>query len=152
MPSVFLFLLSINVDLMGSSCHRNSKRTDFKMERTTGHRWLTPVIPATQEAEIRRIEDQSQLREIVLETLCWGKKKTLHKKGLVEWLKVKVLSMERTVLPKGCLLHILSDPSFQFLQYDFQSYLRTFALAIPSLPEVLLPFLCLLDSLPSGLS
>jgi hypothetical protein len=24
------------------------------------YRWLTPVIPATQEAEIRRIKDQSQ--------------------------------------------------------------------------------------------
>jgi hypothetical protein len=31
--------------------------------------WLTPVIPATQEAEIRRIEVQSQPRQIVLETL-----------------------------------------------------------------------------------
>jgi hypothetical protein len=27
--------------------------------------WLTPVILATQEAEIRRIEVQSQLRQIV---------------------------------------------------------------------------------------
>jgi hypothetical protein len=36
---------------------------------STGHWWLTPVIPATQEAEIRRIEVQSQPRQIVLETL-----------------------------------------------------------------------------------
>jgi hypothetical protein len=35
-----------------------------------------PVILATQEAEIRRIAVQSQLREIVLETLS---QKTLHK-------------------------------------------------------------------------
>jgi hypothetical protein len=48
------------------------------------HQSLTPVILATQEAEIRRIMVQSQL----------GKKfkrpyleKTQHKKGLMEWLK-----------------------------------------------------------------
>jgi hypothetical protein len=47
-----------------------------------GLQWLTPVIPATQEAEIRRIADQTLSR------------KTHHtkKKGLVEWLKMKVLS------------------------------------------------------------
>jgi hypothetical protein len=44
-----------------------------------------PIILATQEAEIRRITVQSQLGQIVCETLC---QKTLHKKGLVEWLKV----------------------------------------------------------------
>jgi hypothetical protein len=41
-----------------------------------------PVILATQKAEIRRIEVQGQLRQIVRETLF---RKTLHKKGLVEW-------------------------------------------------------------------
>jgi hypothetical protein len=44
-----------------------------------------PVILATQEAEIRRIVVQSQLGQIVPETLS---QKTHHKKGLVEWLKV----------------------------------------------------------------
>jgi hypothetical protein len=34
-----------------------------------GHRWLTPVIIATQEAEIRRIMVQSQPGQAVLETL-----------------------------------------------------------------------------------
>jgi hypothetical protein len=43
-----------------------------------------PVILATQEAEIRRIEVQSQPRQIVCETLS---QKTLHKTGLMEWLK-----------------------------------------------------------------
>jgi hypothetical protein len=31
--------------------------------------WFTPVILATKEAEIRRITDRSQLRQIVHETL-----------------------------------------------------------------------------------
>jgi hypothetical protein len=43
-----------------------------------------PVILATQEVETRRILVQSQPREIERSYL----KKTLHKKGLVEWLKV----------------------------------------------------------------
>jgi hypothetical protein len=33
------------------------------------HWWLTPVIPPTQEAEIRRIVVRSQPGQIVLETL-----------------------------------------------------------------------------------
>jgi hypothetical protein len=44
-----------------------------------------PVILATQEAEIRRIVVQSQHKQIVCETLS---RKTHHKKGVVEWLKV----------------------------------------------------------------
>jgi hypothetical protein len=48
-----------------------------------------PVILATQEAEIRRITVQSQPRQIVQETL--SQKKICHKRGLVEWLKVKAL-------------------------------------------------------------
>jgi hypothetical protein len=49
----------------------NSLITDLivKLKIHTGCQWLTPVILATQEAEIRRINVQSQLRQIVLETL-----------------------------------------------------------------------------------
>jgi hypothetical protein len=47
--------------------------------------WLTPVVLATQEAEIRRIVVWSQLAQIVHETLPG---KALHIKELVEWLKV----------------------------------------------------------------
>jgi hypothetical protein len=39
--------------------------------------WCTAVIPATQEVETKRIEVQSQPRQIVLETLC---RKKHHKK------------------------------------------------------------------------
>jgi hypothetical protein len=49
------------------------------------HHWLTPVIPATQKAEIRKIMARTQTWQIVLETLPL--KKSHHKKGLVEWLK-----------------------------------------------------------------
>jgi hypothetical protein len=50
-----------------------------------GAGWLTPIIQATQEAEIRRIMVQSQPWQIVCETLS---QKIHHKKGLVERLKV----------------------------------------------------------------
>jgi hypothetical protein len=40
---------------------------DNTIKNPTG--WLTPVIPATQEAEIRRIMVQSQPWQIVLEAL-----------------------------------------------------------------------------------
>jgi hypothetical protein len=38
-------------------------------KRRARSRWLTPVIPATQEAEIRRITVQIHPRQIVCETL-----------------------------------------------------------------------------------
>jgi hypothetical protein len=44
-------------------------------------RWLTPVIPATQEAELRRIMVGSQPGQIVHKTLS---QKTLYQRGLVE--------------------------------------------------------------------
>jgi hypothetical protein len=60
--------------------------------------WLTPVILATQEAEIRRIVVRSQ---------PWANssqdpisKNPNTKKGLVEWLKVKVLSSSPSAAEK----------------------------------------------------
>jgi hypothetical protein len=45
--------------------------------------WLTLVILATQESEIRRIMVRSQPGQKVLKILSWGKKKkkTITKKG-----------------------------------------------------------------------
>jgi hypothetical protein len=57
----------------------------LKNSQVAGCWWLTPVILATQGAEIRRVVVQSQPEKIVCETLS---QKTLHGKGLVEWLKV----------------------------------------------------------------
>jgi hypothetical protein len=56
------------------------------------------VILATQEAEIRRIVVQSQPGQIVSETL--SQKKTITKKGLVDWLKVKALSSNPSTAKK----------------------------------------------------
>jgi hypothetical protein len=62
-----------------------------KLGLETGCQWLTTVILATQEAEIRQIDVQSQPRQIVLRdpiSKTKQKKKAYHKKGLAEWLKV----------------------------------------------------------------
>jgi hypothetical protein len=55
-----------------------------------GHRWLTPVILATQEEESRRIMVPSQPGANSSQDPI--SKKTHHKKGLVEWLKGQALS------------------------------------------------------------
>jgi hypothetical protein len=56
-----------------------------------------PVILPSQEAEIRRIAVQSQPRQIVSKTLS---QKSLHKKRLVEWFKVKALSSSPSIIRK----------------------------------------------------
>jgi hypothetical protein len=43
----------------------NQRQEVFKNKDSTRHLWLTPVILATQEAEIRRITVRSQPRQIV---------------------------------------------------------------------------------------
>jgi hypothetical protein len=48
---------------------KKKKNTGVPSSHVARCRWLTPVILATQEAEIRRIVVQSQLQQIVCETL-----------------------------------------------------------------------------------
>jgi hypothetical protein len=48
---------------------RESIRLMQNIVKLAGRLWLTPVILGTQEAEIRRIAVQSQLGQIVCETL-----------------------------------------------------------------------------------
>jgi hypothetical protein len=54
---------------------------------TARHQWLTPVILATQETEIRRIAIRSQPGQIACEILS-QKNPSQKRKGLVEWLKM----------------------------------------------------------------
>jgi hypothetical protein len=56
-----------------------------------------PVILATQEEESRRTEVRSQPRQIVHETLS---QKSFTKLGLIEWLKMKVLSSSPSTAKK----------------------------------------------------
>jgi hypothetical protein len=56
-----------------------SRATQKEETLLVRHWWLTPIILATQKAEIRRIVAQSQLWQIVCKTLSWKKKIT--KKG-----------------------------------------------------------------------
>jgi hypothetical protein len=75
-----------------------------------------PVIPAIQEAEIRRITVQSQLRQIVHETLP---QKTYHKKWLVEWLKVWALSSNPSTAKKKKENCRISDPYPRPMKREF---------------------------------
>jgi hypothetical protein len=47
----------------------NYQEMQIKSRRMTRHQWFMPVIPATQEAEIRRTTVQSQPGQIVHKTL-----------------------------------------------------------------------------------
>jgi hypothetical protein len=65
----------------------------FNKNQLAGHLWLTALILATQEAEIRRIMVRSQhwANSSVRPYL----EKPFTKLGLVEWLKVKALSSSK---------------------------------------------------------
>jgi hypothetical protein len=76
---------------------KNKSVIRCKTKVIAGLWWLTPVILATQEGEIRRITVQSQPRQIVCETLS---RKHPSQKGLAECLKVKALSSSPSTVKK----------------------------------------------------
>jgi hypothetical protein len=74
-----------------------TKKITFQKNYKARYQWLRPAIPATQEAEIRRIVVQSQL---------WANssqdpisKKPITKKGLVERLKPQYHTQTHTHKP-----------------------------------------------------
>jgi hypothetical protein len=61
--------------------------------------WVTPVILAIQEAQIRRIAVQNQPRQRVLEILSQKyPTRNTHKKTLAEWLKWQCLPSKHKAL------------------------------------------------------
>jgi hypothetical protein len=68
--SCAIFGLSFIQDMfLRISCAPRPMYLQTKRKKDTDSWWLTPVIPATQETEIRRIVVQSQPRKIVHEIL-----------------------------------------------------------------------------------
>jgi hypothetical protein len=65
-----------NSDLKKKCLNKTKKKKKKKERKAARHWWLTPVILATQEAEIRRIAVQRQHSQIDCKTL--SPKKTHH--------------------------------------------------------------------------
>jgi hypothetical protein len=64
-----LFMHILGLFSLLASVNNTAMNMHIQKSLEAGHWWLTPVILATWEAEIRRITVHSQLRQIVLETL-----------------------------------------------------------------------------------
>jgi hypothetical protein len=100
-------------------CHL-AHQTDLFRERMlksviiAGHWWLTPVILATQETEIRRIEIRSQPKLIVWETLSQKKPFTNTKKRWWSgsrcrpWAQSPVLHKQKNLWSQIYLFFLLS--------------------------------------------
>jgi hypothetical protein len=73
------------------------KTQEFKDMGIARHWWLTPVILATQEAEIRRITVQCQPGQIVHRPYF---ETPFTKIGLVEWIKMKALRSSPGIIKK----------------------------------------------------
>jgi hypothetical protein len=87
LASHFPFLPVLNVKVMPGGAAailqpegNKQDKGNTKIEDPAGHQWLMTVILTTQGEEIRKIEVQSQPRQIVCKTLS-RKKKSITKKG-----------------------------------------------------------------------
>jgi hypothetical protein len=67
----------------GTLSHGNLSLS-FRVFILAGHWWLTPVIPATQEAAIRRIVVRSQPGQIVREIICWKNSTQKRARGVAQ--------------------------------------------------------------------
>jgi hypothetical protein len=70
----------------GSSANGLANKGLSKRRKRSWVQWLMPVIPATEEAEIRRIEVRSQPGQTAHNTL--SQKYPTQKERMVEWFKV----------------------------------------------------------------
>jgi hypothetical protein len=79
------------ITLSVNAFHSPIRLTDliFKIQLLPRCQWLTPIIPTTQEADIRRITVLGQPRQIVHQIL--SRKNPLQNEQM-EWLKVLALS------------------------------------------------------------
>jgi hypothetical protein len=65
------------------------------LAKVVGHWWLTPVIPATQQAEVRRMRFEASPGKEFTGDPVLKKKKIHYKRWRVEWLKGKALSQSQ---------------------------------------------------------
>jgi hypothetical protein len=77
--------------------------------------WLTPVIPATQEVEVRRIAVRNQLGKIVHETLSW-KYSTSNRAGRVAQVVEHMPSKSKA---------LSSNPNTYFYHLNWKSTANT---------------------------
>jgi hypothetical protein len=95
--------------------HAEQDKSCSRKINIAGHLWLTSVILATQETEIRRMAVQSQPQ-----ANSWRdpiSKNPITKIGLAEWLKVKVLSSNPSTTKKRQISHVFNNMNYILIMY-----------------------------------